>query len=119
MKYYFKVMHQYQFDALIALAINKDLVICETYLDEGPFKWPIFILDTESEINILGGHSANSDLISFEKMIELIQKGPLSFIELTKEYNAYVNKEKQIVKVGCQEIPFSKVKELYNLINKN
>lgn len=39
-------------------------------------------------------------------------------IELTRDYTAIVNYKTRIVTVGCQEIPFSKVTELYNLINQ-
>jgi hypothetical protein len=38
-------------------------------------------------------------------------------ISLNDEYVAVVDFETSMIKVGCQEIPFSKVKELYNLLN--
>ncbi len=39
-------------------------------------------------------------------------------MRLTDDYEAVVDYSGKIVKVGCQNIPFSKVKELYNLIKK-
>ena len=36
-------------------------------------------------------------------------------ISLTDEYDAVVDMQNKVVKVGCQTIPFAKVKELYGL----
>ena len=37
-------------------------------------------------------------------------------VALNKDYSAVINKETRIVKVGCQEFPFSKIEELYKAI---
>jgi hypothetical protein len=39
-------------------------------------------------------------------------------LQLTEDYEAIIDKNKSIVIVGCQRIPFDTVKELYKLINE-
>jgi len=60
------------------------------------------------------------DWISIEEFIEYCdnyeKEQPIK-LSLTNDYDAVVDKVNKIVNVGCQKIPFSKVEELYKLIN--
>ena len=54
--------------------------------------------------------------VSTDFIIEEFSKKEIS-VELTDDYTAYL--KDGFVKVGCQEIPFEKVEELYNAIYKD
>ena len=58
----------------------------------------------------------NSEVLSTDSFIEKFSKKEIS-VELTDDYTAYL--KDGFVKVGCQEIPFEKVEELYNAIYKD
>jgi hypothetical protein len=57
------------------------------------------------------------DIDSVEEFISSFTK-PNPVLELTNDYKAVVNYKNSIVEVGCQRIPFDKVKELYELTIK-
>lgn len=122
MIYTFKVQHEYQFKALIEIARLKQLSICETYLEEGRLIWPIFQFNVvpDEGYSIVGGqHTTGAEIKSFEKMIDILYNTTVESFKLTDDYTAVLDRENFVVKVGCQEIPFNKVKELYDLIIKN
>lgn len=124
MIYTFKVEHKYQFEALIEMAKFKNFTICEAYLEEGWGRWPIFQFSAFADhgYHVVGGQYQSASTVvvkSFERMIEILFTEVTESIELTNDYTAVLDRKNHIVKVGCQEIPFSKVEELYKLINKN
>jgi hypothetical protein len=47
-----------------------------------------------------------------------IEPKPQKTIKLTNDYKAIINYSKEVVEVGCQTIPFSKVEELAKLIKE-
>jgi len=122
MIYTFKVQHEYQFKALIEIAKLKDLSICETYLEEGREMWSIFQFNVvpDEGYHIVGcQHTTGAEIKSLEKMIDILYNTTIESLKLTKDYTAILDRENFVVRVGCQEIPFNKVKELYDLIIKN
>jgi len=59
----------------------------------------------------------------WEKAIETAKKfidsiKSISTFQLTKDYSAEIDYNKEVIKVGCQEISFDKVNELAKQINK-
>jgi hypothetical protein len=63
------------------------------------------------------GEYGYKDIDSVEEFISYFTK-PNPVLELTNDYEAVVNYKNSIVEVGCQKIPFEKVKELYELTIK-
>ena len=124
MRYSLKIKHQHHFETLMAVAKSKELSICEDYLEDGYEEWPVFLLrlDGLDGFHVAGAHNLFPEeytQVSFDKMLQIICEETLDVIKLTDEYTAFLDREKFVVRVGCQEIPFSKVEELYNLIIKN
>lgn len=76
---------------------------------------------SEDDIVRVYSFSNNRDGASFNQKCEdreLLWERKVSKMTLTSEYEAIVDYEKEVVKVGCQTIPFSKVQELYDVVNK-
>lgn len=67
----------------------------------------------EMSCNMHGASLASKGKILWEKnLVEEI------VVKLTKEYSAEVSEDLKTIKVGCQNIPVKKVKELLTLIEK-
>ena len=63
--------------------------------------------------------NVNAASISLHGRILLWERTESSKVKLNEEYTAVLHPEKQVVTVGCQEIPFEAVKELWNQISKS
>jgi hypothetical protein len=48
----------------------------------------------------------------------ILEYGKPTILKLTSEYNAEINYKQELIKVGCQTISFTKVRELNALITK-
>lgn len=55
--------------------------------------------------------------VSLEEFLSLFFGEDVDRIQLTPHYEAVIDHKEKVVVVGCQNIPFAKVTELYNLIN--
>jgi hypothetical protein len=74
---------------------------------------------TDSDVVKVYEFSNNIDGASFKtESRNLLWERKDNIFQLTRDYDAIVDAENSIVKVGCQSIPFHKVTELYHLINK-
>jgi|688.fasta_scaffold1338715_1 hypothetical protein len=115
--YYFKVEHEYQFETLKALALAKNISMCSVYIKEGYEEWPYFVYAVK-EREILGSsHTEHRIKVNFEEMCTLLSGTPkIIKIKLNDKYIAEINNNTQNITVGCQEIPFSKVKEIMDVI---
>jgi len=56
--------------------------------------------------------------ITIDEFIKYCDNWEKQTLQLTSDYKAVVDYSKSIVNVGCQAIPFSKINELFYLINK-
>lgn len=61
---------------------------------------------------------AKRKILTVTEFIEAVENYKPNRLKLTDEYTADIDFGKKVVKVGCQTIPFSKVTELYRMINK-
>lgn len=121
MTYTCKIEEHYEFETLITLAISKKLNICNIYRKEGWKDWPYVKFspdDTYLGDNVYGSKSSQGTVVNFIELLQLMCEGDKNRLELTEEYTAVLDRENRVVKVGCQNIPFSKVEDLYKLINK-
>jgi len=79
---------------------------CKYYLTNGDNMFAESIPNPDRKI--ISVKDLANHLLSFE---------PDVIVELNDEYSAKVDKENKVVKVGCQDIPFSKVVELYEALD--
>ncbi len=103
---------------LIDIAEENGIDICPAYknsIEDKSFHWNVIKFDKQRR-KIIGTQTTGGDC-TFEEFLKEIST-PLTKMRLTDDYEAVVDYSGKIVKVGCQNIPFSKVKELYNLIKK-
>jgi len=56
--------------------------------------------------------------VSFEEFMQALLFYKPSIIKLTADYDAVVNEAEEVVEVGCQKIPFTKVTELFDILSK-
>jgi len=117
------VKNQYVLDMLFSIAESKNIEICKAYKSQGPKVWNVFKFD-KSRNKVIGLQEIldcnEYNIISLESMIIALESyNPIARIKLTDDYTAILDTENCIVTVGCQTIPFYKVKELYNAIYKS
>ena len=53
------------------------------------------------------------------QVLQFVEKGKRKAVKLNNQYTAKIDYENQIIEVGCQTIPFSKVEELAEVIRTN
>lgn len=58
-------------------------------------------------------NSYKYEWITIEEFFNYCDNWKNNVIQLTDEYKAEIDKEKKVVKVGCQTIPFDKIKQVY------
>jgi len=93
-------------------------------LNDTPYEvWPILLIKDAKKISFRRCTSVGPNLVKnwpedAASIIEYFSQVPI-MIPLTRDYNATVNKRDQVVEVGCQNIPFAKIDELYNLIHQD
>lgn len=63
-------------------------------------------------------HAKNKDIIETNVTDFLKHFSDTTTFKLNDDYTAVVNSRTKTITIGCQNIPFSKVNELYNLINQ-
>jgi hypothetical protein len=117
-----EVRNQHVLNMLFAIAESKNITVCENYRSGGVVKRPVFMFNPDkNDVQISGiRHIDDERRVSLTEMIELLEKYDVpDKLRLTSDYIAIVNRENKIVEVGCQKIPFDKVNELYELINKD
>lgn len=108
---------------LIEIAEKRGLSVCSIFKG-GVMHWD-FVLNKQPDSNndISGaGYSEGARghvLVTPGEMFTMIMEStPKVTVRLTDDYNAVVDLSEKIITVGCQKIPFSKVEELYKVINK-
>jgi len=115
-----KVSNQHVFGMLLSIAKSKKITVCESYIEDGIKEWPLFVFNPKDETQISGQkRTLGDEEVTLEEMIELLENYDRSDrLELTSDYTAVINRGEKIVEVGCQKIPFDKVNELFELVNK-
>ena len=110
MKYSVKVSNDAVLKALFSIAKDSGVKVCSIYEEERT-QWPHFTLDTEDG-QVLGSRYEYTP-ITFEEMVEKIANfKTATVLQLTDKYDAIINYSERVVEVGCQVIPFDKVKEV-------
>lgn len=111
-------------ETLLSIAKHNGWVICDNFDDSSLSEYPLFLFSIcggIDGINVYGsrGGALSVELVDFEKMIILLCN-PLEIveIELTGDYTAKIDITNKVVYVGCQAIPFNKLKEVYNIAFK-
>jgi hypothetical protein len=103
-------------EALLSVAKYNGLTVCEVYEESNGY--PIFLFSPsgdEDKINVFGTcHEEGYTKVNLEEIMILLTSPKPVVIELTKQYSAVIDKVNEIVHVGCQSIPFDKIKEVYN-----
>jgi len=120
MEFVTEVKNQGTLNALFQLAKANDIEVCSTYKSSGAERWPYFVFDP-SRPKVIGSRSTEGNRLKLsleEMMAKLVGYTAPVTLQLTSDYTAVVHIKEKIVEVGCQKIPFDKVKELYELISK-
>jgi hypothetical protein len=110
---------------LIGKAKENGLNVCENYeryANEGDLQgYNYFHLDEKrKDISGTTGKDYNKTVISVDEMMEEIKKYKIlntGTFKLTKDYTAEIDYSGEVIRVGCQTIPFKTVNELYKKIN--
>lgn len=80
-------------------------------------KYPYLYWDSENNILSQRQYVRNKHLVLTEFLNEFFDDEKIR-IKLNDNHIATILKEEKMVKVGCQQIPFDKVEELYQAIQK-
>jgi len=114
------VTNPHVFKMLLSIAKSKKITVCESYIEDGIKEWPLFVFHPKDSVQISGQKRLIGDEeVTLDEMIELLENYDRSDeLKLTSDYTAIINRKDKIVEVGCQKIPFDKVNELFELVNK-
>lgn len=138
---YYKVKSKKEFDIIVTVAKSVDLRVCEEFISswnryETRSSYPyakikksmhnpekILVgspcVSWRHDVTLENNRSFISELSDFlTAVMEHDKHAPKNVLKLTDSYNAEILVKDQVVKVGCQIIPFEAVKNLYDLMEK-
>lgn len=123
--YSFEIKSEKQWKLLLKMADTLEIKFCELFKEEGWKAWTHAHLYAGGEdgVEIVGarfeeGTVCRSFADFVRAMVSNKEKENFVTVKLNDSYDAVIDVERKVVKVGCQVLPFSKVEQVYKAMKK-